>query len=213
VISVDIEKGITFLMWHAFAWELPRLCREDPTYAAELVKGVVSSCIAPALAEHTPANANDEAAYGSFLRSWPRSAAITRDTLYRQACAETIAWLAISETKRDVRRLAEKLFIYRHEVLEGEFLARLLAQFTTPPPAPEVATAVVSARPGKPVITGLDIQYQWLLEDAENLQRSIAHAQGKRPHSPYRPFAPRFTRLVATNGEGLGGQNVSFHRA
>jgi hypothetical protein len=138
VLKIDIPGGITFLMWSAFPYELPRLLRTDPLYAERLVRAVVSTCLAPGIAERQPANPTDQAAYEPFLRSWPRSAPITRDTLYRQACAETRAWLAEPETRRRVLKLSERLFVFRREVLEGEYLERVLAPFTAPPVAAHV---------------------------------------------------------------------------
>jgi hypothetical protein len=193
VISVDITEGVTFLVWGAFSWELPRLVREDPLYAEGLVKAVISSCVAPSVAEHTSANPNDVAAYTPFLQSWPRSAAITRDTLYRQACAETIAWLAQCETKQRVRRLAEKLFCYRHELLQGETLTRVLAPFSQSPPAPPVAGPV---RPTpRPMTTAAQRDLENLIAyyglpatTAPAPERSTTYAEDHRPNGRYRPL-------------------------
>jgi hypothetical protein len=192
VLSVNIDTAQSLLQWSLFPWEVRTLVRTDTEYVTALVKGVIGTCLAPALQERQPANPVDAEAYEIFLRSWPRSAPITRDILYRQAVAETKVWLGTRETQRQVRQMAERFFVHRASLIDGELLAQIVARVTAPPPAPLVAG------PGRPTPRPTTTAAQ---RDLENLiayyelpstatapapKRNTPYAQDYRPNGRHR---------------------------
>lgn len=174
----------------------------DPRMALHHMRALVGSLIAPVAAEGKlfRANTDDSALLGAYARAW------TRLRPSRATGEHAPAWLnVLAGVRREVRAWAGALgaavairelafWLAREGEVDASGWAWLWRQSFAQPLHPRTAPPVaghgrmVPAGAAKPKITGLDIQFQWCLEDAENLRRSVMHAQDHRPNGPYRPL-------------------------
>jgi hypothetical protein len=169
----------------------------SPRLALHHIHSIVGALIAPVASEDKlfRGPTDDSAELARYAAAW------TRLRPSRATGQHAPAWLdMLADVRNDVRRWATApgALVATYELAhwlqrEGEVDASGWAwlwgqRFCAPLHQSRNAPAAQRPQPAgaaRPKITGLDIQYQWLLEDAEHLQRSMSYAQSQKPSGRY----------------------------